>query len=142
MGFWNIFFGKKPATESNVRIMGEMIIGDQSYLLSELQIDFCRDLDNKNHPDGNLRVDTMTVTIKAKPDKLLTRWAISPSIVENGEVHFYSYEDSISLGALFSIRFKDAKCLGISREKAVKDKADHTMIAVSPGSITFGNEEL
>lgn len=142
MGFWNIFLGKKPVTESNVKIIGEITIGDLSYILTELQVDICQDLDNANRPDGVPRLKSMIATLKGEPDKLLTRWSLSPSRVENGEIHFYSYESSISSGALFSIYFKQARCLSLHREKELKGKTDNTVLSLSPVSVTLGNEEL
>lgn len=142
MGFWNIFLGKKPVTESNVKIVGEITIGDLSYILTELHVDFCQDLDNRNQPDGDPRLKTMIATLKGEPDKLLTRWSLSPSVEENGEIRFYSYEGSISAGALFSIYFKQARCLSLHRKKEIKGKTDITVVSISPVSITLGNEEL
>lgn len=142
MGFWNLFLGKKPVTESNVRIIGEMTVDDQSYIVTELHVDLCQDMDNKNQPNEDLRLDTMIATLNGEPDKFLTRWSLSPSMIENGEIHFYSYVSSSSSGALFSIYFKQALCLNLRREKDIKGKTDITIITLSPESVTLGNEEL
>ena len=142
MGFWSVFLGGKPATESSVRIIGEMEISGHSYILSEFYTYFSQDIDGKNCPAGDPRQRIMMIAMESEPDKFLTEWSVSPSQEKEGETHFYSYKDSSSSGALFSVYFKGAKCVSLHRKKTKTGKADSTKIFISPGSIMIGNEEL
>lgn len=142
MGFWNWFLKKEVPSEDESKIIAELTINNKKYMLTEFQISLRQDIDEKNRPEGRPYGGKMFLTMEQAPDSNLMESSLSSIIKNNGEVNFYSCNNKIETGSLFTIVFKDARCVNLCRKTQINTTSNHTKLLLLPGTVFIGEEEL
>ena len=142
MGFWNWFLKKERSSEEESKIMTELTINNKKYMLTEFRISLRQDVNEKNRPDGRTHGGEMFLTMDQVPDSNLIDSSINSIVRYNGEVNFYSCNNKIDTGSLFTIIFKDARCVNLYRKTRINATSNYTRLLLLPGTVFIGEEEL
>lgn len=142
MGFWNWFLKKERSSEEESKIMAELTINNKKYMLTEFRISLRQDINEKNRPDGRTHGGEMFLTMDQVPDSNLIDSSINSIVRYNGEVNFYSCNNKIDTGSLFTIIFKDARCVNLYRKTRINATSNYTRLLLLPGTVFIGEEEL
>lgn len=142
MGFWNWFLKKERSSEEESKIMAELTINNKKYMLTEFRISLRQDINEKNQPDGRTHGGEMFLTMDQVPDSNLIDSSINSMVRYNGEVNFYSCNNKIDTGSLFTIIFKDARCVNLYRKTRINATSNYTRLLLLPGTVFIGEEEL
>lgn len=142
MGFWNWFLKKERSSEEESKIMAELTINNKKYMLTEFRISLRQDVNEKNRPDGRTHGGEMFLTMDQVPDSNLIDSSINSIVRYNGEVNFYSCNNKIDTGSLFTIIFKDARCVNLYRKTRINATSDYTRLLLLPSTVFIGEEEL
>lgn len=142
MGFWNWFLKKERSSEEESKIMAELTINNKKYMLTEFRISLRQDVNEKNRPDGRTHGGEMFLTMDQVPDSNLIDSSINSIVRYNGEVNFYSCNNKIDTGSLFTIIFKDARCVNLYRKTRINATSNYTRLLLLPGTVFIGEEEL
>lgn len=142
MGFWNWFLKKERSSEEESKIMAELTINNKKYMLTEFRISLRQDVNEKNRPDGRTHGGEMFLTMDQVPDSNLIDSSINSIVRYNGEVNFYSCNNKIDTGSLFTIIFKDARCVNLYRKTRINATSNYTRLLLLPSTVFIGEEEL
>lgn len=142
MGFWDWFLKKERASEEESKVMAELTINNKKYMLTEFRISLRQDINEKKQPDGRTHGGEMFLTMNQMPDSNLIDSSINSMVRYNGEVNFYSCNNKIDTGSLFTIIFKDAKCVNLYRKTQINATSNYTRLLLLPGTLFIGEEEL
>lgn len=143
MGFWNWFLKKGISSEEESKVMAELTINNKKYMLTEFHISLRQDINEKNQPEGRAHGKEMFITMEQAPDSNVIDSSINSIAKYNGEVNFYSCSNNIETGSLFTIIFKEARCVNLHRKTQINEKtSNYTRLLLLPGTVFIGEEEL
>lgn len=142
MGFWNWFLKKERSPEEESKVMAELTINNRKYILTEFRTSLRQDINEKNQPEGRTYGAKMYLTMEQIPDSNLVGSSISSTTRYDGEVNFYSCSNKIETGSLFTIIFKDARCVYLYRKTQIRIASNYTKLLLLPGTVFIGDEEL
>lgn len=142
MSFWNWFLKKERSPEEESKVMAELTINNRKYILTEFRTSLRQDINEKNQPEGRTYGGKMFLTMEQIPDSNLVGSSISSTTRYDGEVNFYSCSNKIETGSLFTIIFKDARCVNLYRKTQISTASNYTKLLLLPGTVFIGDEEL
>lgn len=128
--------------ENNIPdIIGELTMGESTYLIREFEMDFMQDVDKNNHPCGITYGGFINLVFLDKPDYMMMEWIISPQKQYDGEIRFYKNTSQNMENSLMNILFRKASCVNYKVEfNASQNRA--TTLCICPRLIKIGHEEF
>lgn len=124
-------FSKPAVTAIKPDLVCELTIDGNKYILAKLEADFDRSRQEKYIPIH------MTFTEMLAPE--LESWITRSSMRKDGYVKFYLNSDKMREGAVFSMAFHNASCIGYS--KNIEGDITKTTLEITAKGIELLREE-
>lgn len=140
--FFNQRKKDKTALESVPDVIMKFIFMGHVYILEEFDLSFTQEVNEKGQPGGFPKGGIMSLTISETPEYSLNEWILRDDLLRNGEIRILSNKNPIDEGALLTIFFVDAYCIGYQKKIQTQEGGLFTTFTVSPRYVKIGNEEF
>ena len=141
-----LFFYQRKKKDTPLNTIPDIIVKfffkDQIYILENFEINFRQELNEKGKPGGLPTGGIMSLTMAETPDYSLNEWILKDNLLYSGEIRILSNSGNINAGALLTIKFVDAHCVGYSKKIRSQEGGLFTTFTISPRYVKFGNEEF
>jgi hypothetical protein len=133
--------GYNTCVVESEKIIAELLLGGNNYVMHMFNLEFLQDLDKHNKPDSLPYGGNIELWLSGSTDDLIEEWIIFEDKKHNGEIKIYMQGTKNQTDILSQIAFTNARCIKYSKFLDIKTGQNITGLSILPQSVWVNKAE-